>query len=97
MRFENLKLQKFYFQNQAENATKDASNMKFRNPKYLSMLNHLRFYPPEIYPNLHNTLFFDNDVVVQKEFTGLWRIDLDGKVNGAVKTCFGSFHRYAGI
>ncbi|KAF2312283.1 hypothetical protein P3X46_016288 [Hevea brasiliensis] len=92
---DNLKLQKFYFQNQAENATKDASNMKFRNPKYLSMLNHLRFYLPEMYPKLHKILFLDDDVVVQKDLTGLWRIDLDGKVNGAVETCFGSFHRYA--
>lgn len=92
---ENLKLQKFYFQNQAENATKDVSNMKFRNPKYLSMLNHLRFYLPEMYPKLHKILFLDDDVVVQKDLTGLWKIDLDGKVNGAVETCFGSFHRYA--
>ncbi|OAY60354.1 probable galacturonosyltransferase 9 [Manihot esculenta] len=92
---ENLKLQKFYFQNQAENATKDTSNIKFRNPKYLSMLNHLRFYLPEMYPKLHKILFLDDDVVVQKDLTGLWRIDLDGKVNGAVETCFGSFHRFA--
>jgi alpha-1,4-galacturonosyltransferase len=38
---ESANLQKFYFENKLENATKDASNMKFRNPKYLSMLNHL--------------------------------------------------------
>ncbi|WCJ25488.1 galacturonosyltransferase 9 [Euphorbia peplus] len=92
---ENLKLQKFYFENQAENATKDAGNMKFRNPKYLSMLNHLRFYLPEMYPKLHKILFLDDDVVVQKDLTELWKIDLNGKVNGAVETCFGSFHRYA--
>ncbi|KAE8021873.1 hypothetical protein FH972_007723 [Carpinus fangiana] len=92
---ESAKLQNFYFQNQAENATKDAHNMKFRNPKYLSMLNHLRFYLPEMYPKLHKILFLDDDVVVQKDLTGLWKIDLDGKVNGAVETCFGSFHRYA--
>ncbi|GFZ19002.1 galacturonosyltransferase 9 [Actinidia rufa] len=60
----------------AENATKDVNNMKFRNPKYLSMLNHLRFYLPEMYPKLHRILFLDDDV------------------NGAVETCFGSFHRY---
>lgn len=92
---ESAKLQKFYFENREENATKDANNMKFRNPKYLSMLNHLRFYLPEMYPKLHKILFLDDDVVVQKDLTGLWKIDLDGKVNGAVETCFGSFHRYA--
>ncbi|KAK4346382.1 hypothetical protein RND71_032721 [Anisodus tanguticus] len=92
---ESAKLQNFYFQNNAENATKDVNNMKFKNPKYLSMLNHLRFYLPEMYPTLHRILFLDDDVVVQKDLTALWTIDLDGKVNGAVETCFGSFHRYA--
>nr|CAB3446637.1 unnamed protein product [Digitaria exilis] len=76
---ESANLQKFYFENKLENATKDASNMKFRNPKYLSMLNHLRFYLPEMYPKLHRILFLDDDVVVQRDLTGLWKIDMDGK------------------
>ncbi|KAH7277045.1 hypothetical protein KP509_39G031700 [Ceratopteris richardii] len=88
-------LLKFYFENQMENATKDARNMKFRNPKYLSMLNHLRFYLAQMYPNLHRILFLDDDIVVQKDLTALWEIDMDGKVNAAVETCFGSFHRYS--
>ncbi|KAL3633299.1 Galacturonosyltransferase 8 [Castilleja foliolosa] len=92
----STKLQKFYFDNKFENATKDGSStdMKFRNPKYLSILNHLRFYLPEMYPDLHKILFLDDDVVVQRDLTGLWKFDMDGKVNGAVETCFGSFHRY---
>ncbi|KAE8673089.1 Galacturonosyltransferase 8 [Hibiscus syriacus] len=92
---ESANLQKFYFENTLENATKDTTNMKFRNPKYLSILNHLRFYLPKMYPTLHRILFLDDDIVVQKDLTGLWNIDMDGKVNGAVETCFGSFHRYA--
>ena len=92
---ESSKLQQFYFENKLENATKDATNMKFRNPKYLSILNHLRFYLPEMYPKLNRILFLDDDIVVQKDLTGLWEVDMDGKVNGAVETCFGSFHRYA--
>ncbi|CAL0302793.1 unnamed protein product [Lupinus luteus] len=92
---ESANLQRFYFENKLENATKDTTNMKFRNPKYLSILNHLRFYLPEMYPKLHRILFLDDDIVVQKDLTGLWNIDMDGKVNGAVETCFGSFHRYA--
>lgn len=91
---ESANLQRFYFENQMENATKDAPNMKFRNPKYLSMLNHLRFYLAEMYPKLHRILFLDDDVVVQKDLTALWEIDMDGKVIAAVETCFGSFHRY---
>ncbi|KAG6503430.1 galacturonosyltransferase 8-like [Zingiber officinale] len=92
---ESANLQRFYFENKLENATKDTTNMKFRNPKYLSMLNHLRFYLPEMYPKLHRILFLDDDIVVQRDLTALWKIDMDGKVNGAVETCFGSFHRYA--
>ncbi|XP_021895765.1 LOW QUALITY PROTEIN: probable galacturonosyltransferase 9 [Carica papaya] len=90
---ESANLQRFF----AENDTKDAhnSNIKFKDPKYVSMLNHLRFYLPEMHPKLHKILFLDDDVVVQKDLTGLWKVDLDGKVNGAVETCFGSFHRYS--
>ncbi|KAF3431662.1 hypothetical protein FNV43_RR26394 [Rhamnella rubrinervis] len=91
----HIEVKAFYFENKLENATKDTTNMKFRNPKYLSILNHLRFYLPEMYPKLHRILFLDDDIVVQKDLTGLWKIDMDGKVNGAVETCFGSFHRYA--
>ncbi|KAF3962108.1 hypothetical protein ACB098_01G219900 [Castanea mollissima] len=92
---ESAKLQSFYYENQAENATKEAHNKKVKSSRYLSMLDHLRFYLPEMYPKLHKILFLDDDVVVQKDLTQLWKIDLDGKVNGAVETCFGSFHRYA--
>lgn len=92
---ESANLQRFYFENKLENATKDTTNMKFRNPKYLAILNHLRFYLPQMYPKLSKILFLDDDVVVQRDLTALWKIDMDGKVNGAVETCFGSFHRYA--
>ncbi|XP_004499343.1 probable galacturonosyltransferase 4 [Cicer arietinum] len=81
----------YYFK--THRATSD-SNLKFRNPKYLSMLNHLRFYLPEIFPKLKKVLFLDDDVVVQKDLTGLWSIDLKGNVNGAVETCAESFHRF---
>ncbi|KAK9085104.1 hypothetical protein Sjap_025515 [Stephania japonica] len=68
--------------------------IKFRNPKYLSMLNHLRFYIPEVFPMLKKVVFLDDDVVVQKDLTPLFTIDLNGKVNGAVETCMETFHRY---
>ncbi|KAK6154579.1 hypothetical protein DH2020_008827 [Rehmannia glutinosa] len=69
-------------------------NMKFRNPKYLSIMNHLRFYLPEIFPKLDKVLFLDDDIVVQKDLTGLWSLDLKGKVIGVVETCGASFHRF---
>ncbi|KAJ8630010.1 hypothetical protein MRB53_023333 [Persea americana] len=64
-------------------------------PVHVSMLEYLRFYLPEMYPKLRRILLLDDDVVVQRDLTGLWRMDMDGKVNGAVETCFGSFHRYS--
>uniref|UniRef100_A0A2N9J8F5 Hexosyltransferase n=1 Tax=Fagus sylvatica TaxID=28930 RepID=A0A2N9J8F5_FAGSY len=67
---------------------------KLRNPKYLSLLNHLRFYIPEIYPQLEKVVFLDDDVVVQKDLTPLFSLDLHGNVNGAVETCLEAFHRY---
>ncbi|KAK4439499.1 putative galacturonosyltransferase 4 [Sesamum alatum] len=70
------------------------SNLKFRNPKYLSIMNHLRFYLPEIFPKLDKVLFLDDDIVVQKDLTGLWSLDLMGKVIGVVETCGQSFHRF---
>ncbi|KAI3903751.1 hypothetical protein MKW92_040438, partial [Papaver armeniacum] len=68
--------------------------MKIRTPKYLSMLNHVWFYLPEMYPMLHRILFLNDDIVVQRDLTGLWDINMDGKVNGAADTCFGLFHRF---
>ncbi|MED6207031.1 putative galacturonosyltransferase 4 [Stylosanthes scabra] len=81
----------YYFK--AHRATSD-SNLKFRNPKYLSILNHLRFYLPEIFPKLNKVLFLDDDIVVKKDLTGLWSVDLKGNVNGAVETCGENFHRF---
>ncbi|GJR08279.1 glycosyl transferase, family 8 protein [Tanacetum coccineum] len=68
--------------------------IKFRNPKYLSMLNHLRFYIPEVFPELKKVVFLDDDIVVQKDLSGLFTLDLNGNVNGAVETCMETFHRY---
>ena len=34
-------------------------------------------------------VFLDDDVVVQRDLSPLWKIDLEGKVNGAVETCRG--------
>ncbi|CAJ2657623.1 unnamed protein product [Trifolium pratense] len=91
---ESSKMKDYYFKAGHPTLTSGASNMKYRNPKYLSMLNHLRFYLPEVYPKLDKILFLDDDIVVQKDLTGLWEVDLQGKVNGAVETCGESFHRF---
>lgn len=56
-------------------------------PRYTSELNHLRFYLPDIFPTLNKIVLFDHDVVVQRDLTGLWKVNMKGKVNGAVGTC----------
>lgn len=72
----------------------DRVEPKLRNPKFVSLLNHLRFYIPEVYPQLEKVVFLDDDVVVQKELTPLFSLELHGNVNGAVETCLEAFHRY---
>ncbi|KAL6498550.1 putative galacturonosyltransferase 14 [Orobanche minor] len=66
-----------------------ASKLQARSPKYISLLNHLRIYLPELFPNLDKVVFLDDDVVIQRDLSPLWDIDLNGKVNGAVETCKG--------
>ncbi|KAF5732985.1 hypothetical protein HS088_TW17G00519 [Tripterygium wilfordii] len=85
---------KEYYYHHTLAVTTGSGNLKYRNPKYLSMLNHLRFYLPEVYPKLDKILFLDDDIVVQKDLTRLWSVNLHGKVNGAVETCGESFHRF---
>ncbi|KAL5723279.1 polygalacturonate 4-alpha-galacturonosyltransferase [Ranunculus cassubicifolius] len=82
------------YKNYYYNEGNDGGDIKFRNPKYLSLLNHLRFYIPEMYPLLEKVVFLDDDVIVQKDLTPLFSLDLHGNVNGAVETCLEAFHRY---
>ncbi|KAI8028561.1 putative galacturonosyltransferase 3 [Camellia lanceoleosa] len=92
---ESARMKEYYFKaNQASSLSVGSDNLKYRNPKYLSMLNHLRFYLPEVYPKLDKILFLDDDIVVQKDLTPLWSVNLEGMVNGAVETCKESFHRF---
>ncbi|VFQ63706.1 unnamed protein product [Cuscuta campestris] len=92
---ESARMIEYYFKvHHSATLSSGTDNLKYRNPKYLSMLNHLRFYLPEIYPKLDKILFLDDDIVVQKDLTPLWSVDLGGMVNGAVETCKESFHRF---
>ncbi|KAK9677439.1 hypothetical protein RND81_11G143100 [Saponaria officinalis] len=93
---ESSRMKEFYFKVNSNPSTLSTGSdqLKYRNPKYLSMLNHLRFYLPEVYPKLDKILFLDDDIVVQKDLTPLWSTDMKGMVNGAVETCKESFHRF---
>ncbi|KAJ4959302.1 hypothetical protein NE237_026413 [Protea cynaroides] len=88
---QDLDTKNYYF---SGNTDDGRTPIKYRNPKYLSMLNHLRFYIPEVFPALEKVVFLDDDVVVQKDLSELFSIDLNGNVNGAVETCMETFHRY---
>ncbi|XP_047313525.1 probable galacturonosyltransferase 13 [Impatiens glandulifera] len=70
-----------------------ASKLLARSPTYISLLNHLRIYLPELFPNLDKVVFLDDDIVIQRDLSLLWEIDLHGKVNGAVETCRGEDER----
>lgn len=92
---ESARVKDYYFKpNHPSSLSVGSDHLKYRNPKYLSMLNHLRFYLPEVYPKLNKILFLDDDIVVQNDLTPLWDVDLQGMVNGAVETCKESFHRF---
>ncbi|KAJ6338076.1 hypothetical protein OIU76_007705 [Salix suchowensis] len=55
---ESAAMKEYYFKaNHPTSLSSGSSNLKYRNPKYLSMLNHLRFYLPEVYPKLDKILF----------------------------------------
>ena len=92
---ESAAMKEYYFKaDHPTTPSAGSSNLKYWNPKYLSMLNHLRFYLPQVYPKLDKILFLDDDIVVRKDLTGLWAADLKGNVNGAVETYGESFHRF---
>jgi len=92
---QDAETQSYYFRSTTQGGGEaQKTALKFRNPKYLSMLNHLRFYIPEVYPALEKVVFLDDDVVVQRDLSGLFTLDLHDNVNGAVETCLESFHRF---
>lgn len=56
-------------------------HLKFRFEKWLLYA--------QLFPNLEKVVFLDDDVVIQRDLSPLWEVDLGGKVNGAVETCKG--------
>jgi len=60
----------------------------------LNLLEHLKFYLPQMHPKLHRIVYLEDDVVVQSDLASLWKVDLEGRVNGAVEMCFGPFKRF---
>ncbi|KAJ1292457.1 hypothetical protein BS78_02G392700 [Paspalum vaginatum] len=55
--------------------------------EYLSLFSHSHFLIPEIFKYLNKVVLLDDDVVVQRDLSFLWNIDMGDKVNGAVEIC----------
>ncbi|XP_020599252.1 probable galacturonosyltransferase 11 [Phalaenopsis equestris] len=58
-----------------------------------SLLKYLRFYIPETHPLLERVVVLDDDIVVQRDLTPLFSMNMHGSAIGAVETCLDSFHR----
>uniref|UniRef100_A0A2P2L7R1 Hexosyltransferase n=1 Tax=Rhizophora mucronata TaxID=61149 RepID=A0A2P2L7R1_RHIMU len=55
--------------------------------EYVSVFSRAHFLLPYILHNLNRVVVLDDDVVVQKDLSNLWTLDMGGKVNGAVQLC----------
>ncbi|KAL3502856.1 hypothetical protein ACH5RR_037305 [Cinchona calisaya] len=77
-KYVSLKEEDFEYQQDLE------KNLEVLSPSFVSLLNHLRIYIPELFPDLDKIVFLDDDIVVQHDLSSLWELDLNGKVVGAV-------------
>ncbi|KAG9133603.1 hypothetical protein Leryth_023094 [Lithospermum erythrorhizon] len=55
--------------------------------EYVSVFSHLHYLLPVIFPTLKKIVILEDDVVVQRDLSILWSLNMDGKVNGAVQEC----------
>ncbi|XP_042379603.1 probable galacturonosyltransferase 7 isoform X1 [Zingiber officinale] len=55
--------------------------------KYLSVFGHSHFLLADMFKDLKKVVLLDDDVIVQKDISFLWNLDLGGKVIGATEFC----------
>ncbi|KAJ3682941.1 hypothetical protein LUZ60_013168 [Juncus effusus] len=80
-------------------SVRDSDNPSKTHMEYLSLFSHSHFMLPELFKNLKRAILLDDDLVVQKDLSFLWSLDLGGKVNGAVRFCgvkLGNLRSYLG-
>ncbi|XP_058081090.1 probable galacturonosyltransferase 14 isoform X3 [Magnolia sinica] len=65
--------------NRGEISRSFASKLQPRSPKYILLLDHIRMYLPEFFPNLDKVVLLADDVVIQRDLSPLWEINLGGK------------------
>ena len=54
---------------------------------YISVFGHSHFVLPDLLPSLNRVFVLDDDLIVQKDLSSLWNLNMDGKVIGAVQFC----------
>ena len=55
--------------------------------EYISIFGHSHFLLPDLLPSLNRVVVLDDDLIVQKDLSSLWNLNMDGKVIGAVQFC----------
>ncbi|CAI9097136.1 OLC1v1033480C3 [Oldenlandia corymbosa var. corymbosa] len=67
--------------------------------EYLSLFSYSHYLIPEIFQTLRKIVILDDDIIVQKDLSELWSIDIGEKVNAAVFLCavkLGELKHYLG-
>ncbi|KAL5716514.1 hypothetical protein ACHQM5_018193 [Ranunculus cassubicifolius] len=60
------------------------STLEDLRPNSISLMDQLWIYLPELFPDLNRVILLDDDIVVQRDLSPLWELNLNGRVNGAV-------------
>ncbi|KQJ92498.1 probable galacturonosyltransferase 7 [Brachypodium distachyon] len=55
--------------------------------EYISVFGHSHFFLPDLLPSLNRVVVLDDDVIVQKDLSSLWKLNMGDKVIGAVQFC----------
>ncbi|AES79920.1 putative polygalacturonate 4-alpha-galacturonosyltransferase [Medicago truncatula] len=55
--------------------------------EYISIFSHSHYLLPDIFSKLKKVVVLDDDVVIQRDLSSLWNLDMGEKVNGAVQFC----------
>ncbi|KAM7265912.1 hypothetical protein ACFE04_003595 [Oxalis oulophora] len=55
--------------------------------QYISIFSHLHYILTDVFKGLEKVVVLDHDVVVQRDLSALWTLNMEGKVNGAVEVC----------
>uniref|UniRef100_A0A0E0MBW6 Hexosyltransferase n=1 Tax=Oryza punctata TaxID=4537 RepID=A0A0E0MBW6_ORYPU len=69
------------FRNQSQSFQKQMKT------EYISTFGHSHFLLPDLLPRLNRVVVLDDDLIVQKDLSSLWNLNMGGKVVGAIQFC----------